>query len=71
MEGTTVKIIIKAPNQQIKDKIVNCDIGWTVGQLKEHLSDVYPSKPVSFISSISEPYHAKFCESFSFLTISY
>ncbi|OAD55691.1 Homocysteine-responsive endoplasmic reticulum-resident ubiquitin-like domain member 2 protein [Eufriesea mexicana] len=45
MEGTTIKVIIKAPNQQITDKIVNCDIGWTVGQLKEHLSDVYPSKP--------------------------
>lgn len=38
-------VIVKAPNQQIKDQIVNCEIGWTVGQLKEHLSDVYPSKP--------------------------
>ncbi|CAL7945574.1 unnamed protein product [Xylocopa violacea] len=45
MEGSAVKVIIKAPNQQIKDQIVNCDIGWTVGQLKEHLSVVYPSKP--------------------------
>ncbi|KOC68612.1 Homocysteine-responsive endoplasmic reticulum-resident ubiquitin-like domain member 2 protein [Habropoda laboriosa] len=45
MEGTAVKVIIKAPNQQIKDQIINCDIGWTVGQLKEHLSEVYPSKP--------------------------
>ena len=45
MEGTAVKLMIKAPNQQIKDQIVNCDIGWTVGRLKEHLSEVYPSKP--------------------------
>ncbi|XP_017888058.1 homocysteine-responsive endoplasmic reticulum-resident ubiquitin-like domain member 2 protein [Ceratina calcarata] len=45
MDGTAVKVIVKAPNQQIKDQIVNCDIGWSVGQLKEHLSDVYPSKP--------------------------
>ncbi|XP_003708261.1 homocysteine-induced endoplasmic reticulum protein isoform X1 [Megachile rotundata] len=45
MEGTAVKVMIKVPNQQIKDQIVNCDIGWTVGQLKEHLAEVYPSKP--------------------------
>lgn len=45
MEGTAVKVMVKVPNQQIKDQIVNCDIGWTVGQLKEHLSEVYPSKP--------------------------
>lgn len=45
MEGTAVKVMIKVPNQQIKDQIVNCDIGWTVGQLKEHLSEVYPSRP--------------------------
>lgn len=49
MEGTAVKLMIKAPNQQIKDQIVNCDIGWTVGRLKEHLSEVYPSKPVSLV----------------------
>lgn len=54
MEGIAVKVIIKAPNQQIKDQIVNCDIGWTVGQLKDHLTDVYPSKPVSFISLTSD-----------------
>ncbi|CAK9833690.1 Homocysteine-responsive endoplasmic reticulum-resident ubiquitin-like domain member 2 protein [Anthophora retusa] len=45
MEGTAIKVIIRAPNQQIKDQVINCDIEWTVGQLKEHLSDVYPSKP--------------------------
>ncbi|KZC11760.1 PREDICTED: homocysteine-responsive endoplasmic reticulum-resident ubiquitin-like domain member 2 protein [Dufourea novaeangliae] len=45
MEGTAVKLIIKTPNQQIKDQIVNCDIGWTIGRLKEYLSEVYPSKP--------------------------
>lgn len=45
MEAAVVKLIIKAPNQQIKDQIVECDVGWTVGRLKEHLAEVYPSKP--------------------------
>lgn len=47
MEGAAVKLIIKAPNQQIKDQIVQCDMGWTIGRLKEYLSEVYPSKPES------------------------
>lgn len=47
MEGVAVKLIIKAPNQQIKDQIVKCDVGWTIGRLKEYLSEVYPSKPES------------------------
>ncbi|XP_053987224.1 homocysteine-responsive endoplasmic reticulum-resident ubiquitin-like domain member 2 protein [Hylaeus volcanicus] len=45
MEEAAVKLIIKAPNQQIKDQVVECDIGWTIGRLKEYLSEVYPSKP--------------------------
>lgn len=45
MEGAAVKLIIKTPNQQIKDQVVNCDIEWTIGRLKEYLSEVYPSKP--------------------------
>lgn len=47
MEGVGVKLIIKTPNQQIKDQIVKCDVGWTIGRLKEYLSEVYPSKPDS------------------------
>lgn len=47
MESDTVKLIIKAPNQQIKDQLIKCDIGWSIGRLKEYLSEVYPSKPVS------------------------
>ncbi|KAL2733210.1 homocysteine-responsive endoplasmic reticulum-resident ubiquitin-like domain member 2 protein [Vespula maculifrons] len=47
MESDTVKLIIKAPNQQIKDQLINCDIGWSIGRLKEYLSEVYPSKPES------------------------
>ena len=45
MEGPVVKLTIKAPNQQIKDQVVQCDIGWTIGRLKEYLSEIYPSKP--------------------------
>ncbi|XP_046813107.1 homocysteine-responsive endoplasmic reticulum-resident ubiquitin-like domain member 2 protein [Vespa crabro] len=47
MESDTVKLIIKAPNQQIKDQLIKCDIGWSIGRLKEYLSEVYPSKPES------------------------
>ncbi|XP_066587937.1 homocysteine-responsive endoplasmic reticulum-resident ubiquitin-like domain member 2 protein [Prorops nasuta] len=45
MEGSCVNLIIKTPTQQIRDQIVKCDIEWTVGQLKDHLSEVYPNKP--------------------------
>lgn len=42
-----VPVIIKAPNQKIDDMLVECNSNWTVHQLKSHLSQVYPSKPVS------------------------
>ncbi|XP_015595839.1 homocysteine-responsive endoplasmic reticulum-resident ubiquitin-like domain member 2 protein [Cephus cinctus] len=47
MEGAPVRLIVKAPNQQIDDQIIKCDVTWTVGKLKERLSEVYPSKPKS------------------------
>lgn len=47
MTDAAVNLIIKAPNQQIKDQIVKCDLDWTIGRLKEYLSEVYPSKPES------------------------
>ncbi|XP_070530256.1 homocysteine-responsive endoplasmic reticulum-resident ubiquitin-like domain member 2 protein isoform X2 [Cardiocondyla obscurior] len=47
MADAAVNLIIKAPNQQIKDQVVKCDLGWTIGRLKEYLSEVYPSKPES------------------------
>ncbi|KMQ96649.1 homocysteine-responsive endoplasmic reticulum-resident ubiquitin-like domain member 2 protein [Lasius niger] len=47
MAEAAVNLIIKAPNQQIKDQVVRCDLGWTIGRLKEYLSEVYPSKPES------------------------
>lgn len=41
-----VTVIVKAPNQQIEDQNIECQSSWTVGQLKGHLAEVYPSKPV-------------------------
>ncbi|XP_032680808.1 homocysteine-responsive endoplasmic reticulum-resident ubiquitin-like domain member 2 protein [Odontomachus brunneus] len=45
MANAAVNLVIKAPNQQIKDQVVKCNLGWTIGRLKEYLSEVYPSKP--------------------------
>uniref|UniRef100_A0A1B0BAE2 Ubiquitin-like domain-containing protein n=1 Tax=Glossina palpalis gambiensis TaxID=67801 RepID=A0A1B0BAE2_9MUSC len=43
--STSVKLLIKASNQQHDDMTVDCDLLWTVKNLKAHLSWVYPSKP--------------------------
>ncbi|XP_053782413.1 homocysteine-responsive endoplasmic reticulum-resident ubiquitin-like domain member 2 protein isoform X2 [Desmodus rotundus] len=40
-----VTLIIKAPNQKYRDQTISCFLNWTVGKLKAHLSNVYPSKP--------------------------
>ncbi|XP_046398471.1 homocysteine-responsive endoplasmic reticulum-resident ubiquitin-like domain member 2 protein [Ischnura elegans] len=40
-----VTLIVKAPNQQIEDQTIQCQLNWTVHKLKSHLSEVYPSKP--------------------------
>lgn len=45
-----VTIVIKAPNQRIGDHTVECMLGWTVKKLKNHLAEVYPSKPVSYLN---------------------
>lgn len=42
-----VTLVIRAPNQKYGDQTINCCQTWTVEKLKAHLSDVYPSKPVS------------------------
>lgn len=42
-----VVLVIRAPNQKYSDQTINCCQNWTVEKLKAHLSDVYPSKPVS------------------------
>lgn len=40
-----VTLVIKAPNQRIGDQTVDCMLDWTVRRLKQHLTDVYPSRP--------------------------
>ena len=49
MIPNNVTLIVKAPNQQIEDQNIECESSWTVRQLKGHLSEVYPSKPVSIM----------------------
>lgn len=42
-----VTLVIKAPNQKYEDQTINCFLNWTVKRLKCHISNVYPSKPLS------------------------
>lgn len=42
-----VTLVVKAANQRIADQTVECVLGWTIRKLKQHLENVYPSKPVS------------------------
>ena len=42
----SVTLVIKAPNQRFEDHTVDCMLDWTVRKLKQHLTNVYPSKPV-------------------------
>lgn len=48
-----VTLVIRAPNQKYDDQTINCYQNWTVEKLKAHLSDVYPSKPVSIVAALS------------------
>ncbi|XP_044737109.1 homocysteine-responsive endoplasmic reticulum-resident ubiquitin-like domain member 2 protein [Chrysoperla carnea] len=45
MDDLSVTLIVKAPNQQIEDQIIQCELSWTIKKLKTYLSEVYPSKP--------------------------
>lgn len=45
MESAGVRLIIRAPNQQIEDQIISCELGWTIRKLKDYLAEVYPSNP--------------------------
>ncbi|XP_068425017.1 homocysteine-responsive endoplasmic reticulum-resident ubiquitin-like domain member 2 protein [Clinocottus analis] len=42
-----VTVVIKAPNQKYDDQTISCFLNWTVERLKSHISNVYPSKPLS------------------------
>lgn len=40
-------LVVRAPNQRVADQVVEVKPQWTVKELKQHLSNVYPSQPVS------------------------
>lgn len=40
-----LQLLIKAPNQNIEDLVITCQMDWTVLKLKKHLSEVYPNHP--------------------------
>lgn len=42
-----LQLLIKAPNQNIEDLVITCQMDWTVLKLKKHLSEVYPNHPVN------------------------
>lgn len=42
----SIELILKTPNQRIDDIQLKCNEEWTVKMLKDHLQNVYPSKPV-------------------------
>lgn len=42
-----VTLVIRAPNQKYDDQTIYCFLSWTVEKLKKHISNVYPSKPLS------------------------
>lgn len=60
METLPVTLIVKAPNQQIEDQTIKCELSWTINKLKQHLSEVYPSRPVSINSENGETQWAVF-----------
>ncbi|GFT70729.1 homocysteine-responsive endoplasmic reticulum-resident ubiquitin-like domain member 2 protein [Nephila pilipes] len=45
MSGMDIQLVIKAPNQNFDDHVVHCNLEWTVGKLKNHLSREYPNRP--------------------------
>ena len=58
LETPDITVLIKAPNQKHDDHPVQCRGTWTVQQLKGHLAENYPTKPVRippyFCSSLSQ-----------------
>ena len=52
METLPITLIVKAPNQQIEDQTIKCELSWTINKLKQHLSEVYPSRPVSIVFQV-------------------
>ena len=46
----SIELTLKTPNQRVNDIQLKCREDWTIKNLKEHLQDVYPSKPVRVLN---------------------
>lgn len=44
---SAVTLIVKSCNQQFEDQEIRCELNWTIRKLKQQLTEVYPTKPVS------------------------
>ena len=43
---SSIRLVVKTPNQRFKDIHIDCDLGWTVKKVKEYLADAHPTNPV-------------------------
>ena len=55
--GADVQLIIKAPSSKYEDFKISCQLSWTIFELKTHISEEYPSKPVRDQHQHSFPFH--------------
>ncbi|XP_066920646.1 homocysteine-responsive endoplasmic reticulum-resident ubiquitin-like domain member 2 protein isoform X1 [Clytia hemisphaerica] len=66
-----IELTLKTPNQRINDIQLKCKEDWTIKNLKEHLQDVYPSKPkwnsqkLIYLGKLLQDDHALIKEVFS------
>jgi len=44
---SSIRLVVKTPNQRFKDIHIDCDLGWTVKKLKDYLANVHPTNPES------------------------
>lgn len=56
---SSVTLVVKTPNKTIDDLQINCALDWTVRKIKQHLSSVYPSKPVSKVNEFWSVWFAR------------
>eukprot|EP00795_Rhopilema_esculentum_P001215 gene1215-15585_t len=42
---SSIRLVVKTPNQRFKDIHIDCDLGWTVKKVKEYLADAHPTNP--------------------------
>ena len=45
-DGGLTSVIIRTPDQKVKDLEIECEPHWTVANLKQQLSQLYPGNPV-------------------------